>query len=88
MKFALESAGNFYTKDGAEKLRQLGFEFVEREPLPFAPNETMFKNDRVNPFIEIQTLDELLALQAKFGALIIENRDDQNVIVIYDDHLE
>lgn len=84
MKFRLITAGTYYSKKQAEGLMKLGFVF---EPV----NESQFKKlhnpsfrmVESNVFIEINTLEELLAFSDEWGSLII----DQDTIQIFDDYL-
>lgn len=82
--FTLTTAGSFYEKDQAEKLKKLGFEFTE-DTFPYF-EDVCIKSDRVE--IKIDTLDELLALAKEYGNLVIIAEEDQPTIVIYDDNLE
>ena len=82
MKFTLSTAGNFYSKDKAEKLKGLGFEFKISE-VTFNYNKNYMKKDNI-PTIEINTLEELMKFIKVHGSIVL----DEDEITIYDDYLE
>jgi hypothetical protein len=89
MKFKLSTSCYFYDKDSAEKLKGLGFEFDEiqqhqRNHLGLSQDYTHDIDITVNPEIEINTVEELVAFSKQWGQLII-NGDS---IEIYDDNRE
>ncbi len=82
--FTISLAGCFYktSSDEVKRLEALGFRFEK--------NSSNYRSDDIHPdghriTTEINTLEELLAFQKKYGDLIIEK---DNEITIYDDYVE
>jgi hypothetical protein len=80
VKFNLLTAGRFYTKEDAEKLSSLGFEFTLSESCikSFPPYKISG-----NPSIEFTSLEELINFIDRWGEIVIDGKS----IIIYDDYL-
>lgn len=80
MKFELMTSKYLYSKEQAEKLRKLGFNF---RGIKFSPDifEVIDKNF---PKIEIDTLEDLMGLIKSYGSLVISGEK----IIIYDRDIE
>lgn len=85
MKFRLDTAGIFYTPEKAEKLAKLGFRF-ELDEHKRRGEGTLYKDYEHEVFIEISTLEELLAFSLEWGAVVLSPKDME--IEIYDDYRE
>ena len=78
MTFKLSTSGRFYYGDEHQKeLESLGFKFKPNDFRPFYMLEHQ-------PEIEINTLEELMAFQKRFGELILMDGE----IEIYDNYRE
>lgn len=80
MKFNLSTAGVFYTKEQAEKLKELGFTFSSKEHNPTG----RLHKEPSDVEIEISTLEELITFSQEWGELIVSD----GYIEIYDDYRE
>jgi biotin-(acetyl-CoA carboxylase) ligase len=85
MVFKLTMAGRLYTKDDAEKYKELGFEFEEYQVDRFMHT---YRNQRLlskkDVKIEINSIEELIDFMNKWGELVL----NQNEIEIYNDYRE
>lgn len=82
MKFKLKTSGHFYRKEDKRKnLEKYGFSFESSDYKEFR------KMPDQNITIEINTLEELLALAEEFDENIIINASDMS-IEIYDSYRE
>jgi hypothetical protein len=84
--FALTTAGFFYEKDEAKKLEKLGFTFKKFEDEITDDCRRTKASGSVE--IEIDTLDELLAIAKEHGDIIVSFNEDLPGIEIYDDYRE
>jgi hypothetical protein len=80
MKFEVSAACHFYEKGDEQVplLKELGFDFESS----YNGRELYLKREDV--FVDINTLDELMAFINKYGDIVI-NKD---VIIIYNDYIE
>lgn len=76
MKFELTTTEYGYEKEDANKLKQLGFEFIYRD-------NYYSKNDK-DISIEINSLDDLMNLIKEYGQIVI----NESKIEIYDGYRE
>lgn len=75
MRFNLSTVGYSYDVKDKEMLEGLGFKFNES-------NSEWQKDEKVDVFIEIETIEQLVAFTDKVGDIIL-NKDG---IIIYDDY--
>lgn len=73
-----------YSAEDAEKLKRLGFVFETVEHEHRIPKR--FKRFRIKsyPTIEINSVDELVALSEEYGEIIVDGKR----LIIYDDYRE
>jgi len=81
MKFGIDTFRTRYSKEGSEKLSEIGFEFKFIKGQVF-PYEKVYGQ---KVFIEINSLYELIALSKRINEKIILDSDDTS-IEIYDDY--
>lgn len=89
MKFNLETSGDFYKAENIKDLEKLGFEFKEHDFKGGIPKYMKIHNEALT--IEINSLDELLALTKEHGDIVIEPPDQFSelyTLEIYDDYRE
>jgi hypothetical protein len=78
MEFTLSTAGYFYpNEDDRKKYEELGFKFEPSDYLKFRKLD-------INPSIDFNSLEELIAFANKFGDIIVS----EGHIEIYDDYRE
>lgn len=77
MKFRLETSKYFYHDGELSVLEELGFKFLKNGPIN--------NKDDYTPSIDINSLDELIALSEKVGFPLVF---DNSSIEIYDDYRE
>lgn len=78
MKFNIESSESFYSKEEADKLRVLGFEFAEppRDGTYFSNKYYKIKEGDT---LEISSIEELMAFQKKWGTLVLTDHGDPTI---------
>lgn len=87
MKFRLWTTRVSYTKEEAEELSKLGFEF---KPLPYKTATPLFYLTN-HPVIEISTVEEMMSFVSKVGDVILldtHTKDGIPLLEIYDDYRE
>jgi len=78
MEFTLSTTGFFYpNEEDRKKYEELGFKFEPSDYLKF-------KKSNVNPSVDFNSLEELIAFVNKFGDIIVS----EGHIEIYDDYRE
>jgi hypothetical protein len=78
MEFTLSTTGYFYpNEDDRKKYEELGFKFGPSDYLEF-------RKLGINPSIDFNSLEELIAFANKFGDIIVS----EGHIEIYDDYRE
>ena len=83
MKTKIRTANDFYNDADKDSLAKLGFEFKMQTERHGIGNYNGWSPQN-EPEIDINTLDELLAMVRVYGDIVI--REDE--IIIYDDYLE
>jgi hypothetical protein len=84
--FTLTTAGNFYKKEQAEKLKMLGFKFKNLDE-EFEEGCSCIKTSD-SAELEINTLEELLSFVKEHKDIIISFSEGMPCIEIYDDYRE
>jgi hypothetical protein len=78
MKYTVSTSGNFYTKEKAENLRELGFQF---EPTDYNKYDFTISGKGE---VEINSLEDLNEFVNKYGEVIYS----ESYLEIYDDYRE
>jgi hypothetical protein len=89
MKFKLSTARSYGYDSHEERadLEQLGFKFNENGRLDDA--NTLGGPELENcPELEINTIHELIEFIKKYGAIVLEERESENLLTIYNGYLE
>ena len=81
MRFELCTAGWRYDEAQQKRLEHLGFEFVGADD-EYGPHKNL---RQVGPFIDINTLEELMAFREHVGSDLVLGDE---TITIYDDYME
>lgn len=82
--FDLYTARNHYTREEAQKLEELGFQFKETGiDLPNGKNSHFMFYGQPTPKIEINNMEQLENFGRKYGALVVDFEEE--TIEILDD---
>ncbi len=87
MKFNITVTGDFYKANQekeTDRLKELGFKFKKLEEDEFMGYTTKLEYFEDDPTIEINSLEELIDFNKKYGRIILSG----NQIEIYNDYRE